>query len=49
MIEVSFDSQRDSIGMEITCKSNILTESKAKALAEAWGQEVLSAFLLPCT
>lgn len=47
MIEVFFDSKRDSIGMEVSCKTNVLSEKEAKELAEAWGQEVLGAFRSP--
>jgi hypothetical protein len=47
MIEIFFDSKRDSIGMEVSCKSSVLSESEASMLAEAWGREVVAAFRLP--
>ncbi|KAG8734468.1 Non-ribosomal peptide synthetase [Ceratobasidium sp. 423] len=44
MIEVFFDSKRDSIGMEVTCKSTVLSRDQARELANEWGQEVLNTF-----
>ncbi|KAH7340224.1 hypothetical protein B0J17DRAFT_595170 [Rhizoctonia solani] len=44
MIEVFFDSTRDSIGMEVTCKSTVLSQDQAQELANEWGKEVLEAF-----
>ncbi|KAJ1310440.1 hypothetical protein OPQ81_007173 [Rhizoctonia solani] len=44
MIEVFFDSKRDSIGMEVTCKSTLMSPSRAQELAAEWGKEVLKAF-----
>ncbi|CAE6524666.1 unnamed protein product [Rhizoctonia solani] len=46
MIEVFFDSKRDSIGMEVACKSTVLSRGQARELANEWGQEVLNTFRL---
>jgi hypothetical protein len=44
MIEVFFDNKRDSIGMEVTCKSRVLSQEQAQELAMEWGNEVLDTF-----
>ncbi|QRW26940.1 condensation domain protein [Rhizoctonia solani] len=44
MIEVFFDSKRDSIGMEVTCKSGVLSQEQAQELALEWRNEVLNVF-----
>lgn len=44
MVEIFFDSKKDSIGMEMTCQRRIMTESEARELAEAWAREVRDAF-----
>lgn len=44
MIEIFFDRKKDSIGMEVTCSSLVMTEIRARELAEAWAGEVRKAF-----
>ncbi|CUA72232.1 hypothetical protein RSOLAG22IIIB_00897 [Rhizoctonia solani] len=44
MVEIFFDSKRDSIGMEVTCKSTVLSQGQAQQLASEWGEDVLSVF-----
>ncbi|CAE6419816.1 unnamed protein product [Rhizoctonia solani] len=44
MIEIFFDSKRDSIGMEVTCKSTVLSQDQAQELASEWGKDVLDVF-----
>ena len=44
MIEIFFDSKRDSIGMEVTCKSTVLSQDQAQELASEWGKDVLNVF-----
>ncbi|KAF8610148.1 hypothetical protein BDV93DRAFT_517326 [Ceratobasidium sp. AG-I] len=44
MIEIFFDGKKDSVGMEVTCTSLVMTESGARELAETWADEVRSTF-----
>lgn len=44
MVEIFFDDKKDSVGMEVTCSSLVMSESKARELAEAWAEEVRRAF-----
>ena len=44
MIEIFFDGKKDSVGMEVTCSSLVMTEAGARDLAEAWAEEVRSVF-----
>ncbi|KAG8748724.1 Non-ribosomal peptide synthetase [Ceratobasidium sp. 414] len=44
MVEIFFDSKKDSIGMEMTCQRRIMTESEAQELAEVWAREVRDTF-----
>ena len=44
MIEIFFDGKKDSVGMEVTYSSFVMTESRVRELAEAWAEEVRSTF-----
>ncbi|KAG9127508.1 Non-ribosomal peptide synthetase [Ceratobasidium sp. 392] len=44
MVEIFFDSKKDTIGMEISCQRRIMSENEARELAELWAQEVRNAF-----
>ncbi|KAG8774039.1 Non-ribosomal peptide synthetase [Ceratobasidium sp. 428] len=44
MVEIFFDSKKDSIGMEISCQRSVMSGNEARELAESWAWEVRNAF-----